>query len=72
MNPIRLFFIIIKEYLKKPGCLFIVLLIPVLTALININQSDIDSHSITIGYYFDCSDEEIMQMLMPYFRNLSF
>lgn len=57
MNPIRLFFIIIKEYLKKPGCLFIVLLIPVLTALININQSDIDSHSITIGYYFDCSDE---------------
>lgn len=22
--------------------------------------------------YFDCSDEEIMQMLMPYFRNLDF
>ncbi len=22
--------------------------------------------------YFDCSDEEIMQMLMPYFRDLSF
>jgi V/A-type H+-transporting ATPase subunit E len=22
--------------------------------------------------YFDCSDEEIMQMLMPYFRNLNF
>ena len=25
------------------------------------------------GYgYFDCSDDEIMQMLMPYFRNLDF
>ncbi|MCR5785323.1 MAG: hypothetical protein K6G40_06765 [Eubacterium sp.] len=22
--------------------------------------------------YFDCSDEEVMQMLMPYFRNLDF
>ena len=22
--------------------------------------------------YFDCSDDEIMQMLMPYFRNLDF
>lgn len=58
MNPIRLFLIILKEYIKKPGCIFIIMLIPILTVCINVKQDEIDEHSITIGYYFDYSNDD--------------
>lgn len=56
MNPIRLFYIITKEYLKKPMSYIIILIIPAIIFLINTDNNGNNNSPITIGYCIDGKD----------------
>lgn len=66
MNIYRLLIIITKEYLRKPSCLIIALLIPLMVFFINVNNNNDTAHRISIGYH--CADDmpEISDVLNNY------
>lgn len=70
INVSRLFYVVLKEYIRKPSCVFIILLIPIITIFINLQNDSISSSPITVGYYINDTDaymmEEINDCLLDY------
>ena len=56
-----------REDMKKRNRRLLAVLCAVVTAAAGFRLAAKDGSG-----YFDCSDDEILQMLMPYFRNLDF